>query len=152
MHIMNQSESDVQAAIIEALVYDGYLVLRINQGAARASPIIVDDGVSITQTKNRYVRFAFWQALGKPATDKGISDILAVKWFATHTNLNEFDHRPIPRFLAIEVKAPGRKNKAGAVTAPQMSFLQAVNDHGGIAIVADCLEDVAPYLDKVEIQ
>ena len=135
------SESDIQAAIFEALVFDGWLVLRINQG-----------GMFVGQREDRYVKFAFWQVLGIEPADKGISDILAVKWFATHTNLNEFDHRPIPRFLAIEVKASGRKNKAGAVTAPQLSFLQAVNEHGGIGIVADCLEDVAPYLDNMEVQ
>ena len=147
------SESDIQAAIFEALVFDGWLVLRINQGARTGFAYQCDYcGRHGDEPTAGYVRFAFWQALGIELTDKGISDLLAVKWFATHTKLNEFDHRPIPRFLAIEVKAPGRKNKAGAVTAPQMSFLEAIQEHGGIAIVADCLEDVAPYLNSAEVQ
>ena len=53
------------------------------------------------------------------------------------------------QLLAIECKAPGRKSK---VTANQQAFLDAVQEHGGISIVADCLEDVQPYLDRAEVQ
>lgn len=129
---MRQSESDIQTAIIEALVYDGWLVLRINQG-----------GMFVGQREDRYVTFARWQALGQPVTGKGISDILAFK-----AESCPYDSFP-SGVLAIEVKAPGKKFNT---SEHQQAFLDAIAEHGGIAIVADCLEDVAPYLDSVEVQ
>ena len=41
------------------------------------------------------------------------------------------------RFLAIEVKAPGKTVKSGT---PQDLFLQNIHLHGGIAIEADSVE------------
>lgn len=82
--------------------------------------------------------------------------------------------------LAVEVKAPRKKtcpkcnghgwyaqntytcelcggsgkvsNKNDRVTAKQQAFLDAVEQHGGISIVADCLEDIAPYFERVDVQ
>jgi len=49
---------------------------------------------------------------------------------------------PHGRFLAIEVKKPGRKP-----TAHQRAFLAEVKRMGGIALVAHSLEDVERVLD-----
>ncbi len=123
------SEANIQRAIVEALIWDGWLILRINQGARS------EDG--------RYVRFAMWQALGIDQQDSGISDIIAIKdrrtaWF-----------NPRRTMLAIEVKAPGKKAN---VTDNQQAFLDAITEHGGISIVADSLEDIQPYLDRAKVQ
>ena len=69
------SEADIQRAIIEALLFDGWMVLRINQGGAYA----ITDALEVTSPKKRYITFANWQMLGQEQTDKGICDILAVK-------------------------------------------------------------------------
>ena len=127
------SEADIQRAIIEALVYDGWLVLRINQGAR--------------QEMGRYVPFSYWSATGYGHhIDKGASDLLAIKARPATGPLCEHDYVAV---LAIEVKAPGKKAN---VSHEQTHFLAAVEEHGGIAIVADCLEDVAPFLNRVEVQ
>ena len=124
---MKQTEADVQRAIIEALLYDGWMILRVNQGAR-------NDG--------QYVRFAWWQCLGTDQQDSGISDVIALK------NV-EYGGGYFKRLLAVEVKAPGKKKN---VTAKQQAFLDAVEEHGGISIVADCLEDIEPYLERTEVQ
>lgn len=150
---MKQSESDIQNAIIEALVFDGWLVIRINQGGRGGKykcpycdNYVISCGVCNTpiSQSNRYTRFAFWQALGIESTDKGIADVIAVK----------SETRPLwtPsefRLLAIECKATGKK---GNVSKAQRRFLDEVEDHGGIAIVADCLEDIQEYLDRAVVQ
>ena len=170
------SESDIQAAIIEALVFDGWLVLRINQGGRHGGltcPTCYGAGYPDCRTckgdgeiKSTYTRFAFWQMLGQSATDKGISDIVAVKEYALPPSI----HMPswLTKLITIEVKAPGKGDKLkvalkyrydddlfpkmGEHEWNQARYLWAVQDHGGIAIVADCLEDVEPYLDSVEVQ
>jgi hypothetical protein len=43
---------------------------------------------------------------------------------------------PGGRFLAVEVKKPG-----GLVSSEQVSFINAVNNHGGIAMVATSAEE-----------
>ena len=60
------SEVAIQAAIIDALVWDGWLVLRINSGGMDV------DG-------KRYVRFSTWAAMHRQGGDAGIADIIAVK-------------------------------------------------------------------------
>jgi len=60
---------------------------------------------------------------------KGISDILGII-------------PPDGRFLAIEVKKPGRKP-----TAHQRAFLAEVRRMGGVALVAHSLEDVERALN-----
>ena len=41
------------------------------------------------------------------------------------------------RFFSIEVKAPGKKP-----TESQLNFMQAINENGGLAFTAHCLNDV----------
>ena len=132
------SEADVQRTIIDALLWDGWMFLRINQG-----------GMFIGQRKERYVKFAWWQHLNIDPQDSGIADVIALKLSTKKGNYTTGTIPMIFRLLAIEVKAPGRKSK---VTHAQARFLAAIKDHGGIAIVADCLEDVEPYLDRVAAQ
>ena len=74
---------------------------------------------AITPTgKSRLVRFN---------TATGSSDIFAVL--------------PGGRFLSIEVKRPGNKP-----TARQADWLATVTAHGGLAIVATCVEDVMRHI------
>ncbi len=152
-----QSEADIQKAIVEALVWDGWLILRINQGG-RHVPVDVLGG-----TGPRYVRFAYWQALGIDQQDSGISDVIALKTYK--------DTLFPGTLLAIEVKATGKAKKLHAAVMDdilreggptfqklvkreqgQALFLWSIIDHGGIAIVADSLEDILPYLERVEAQ
>ena len=135
------SEKDVQRAIVEALVWDGWLILRINQGGMeRRTRVNSETGYELPP---RYIRFAYWQALGIDQQASGISDVIAVKGIVYD---GVYDG---PILLAIEVKAPGKK---GNVTANQQAFLDAIENHGGIAIVADSLEDIEPYLDRAKAQ
>ena len=78
---MNPSEADIQRTIVHALMRDGWLILRVNQGARHE-----DD---------RYVSFARWTTQDHGTQDSGIADLLAVK--------------PGRRPLAIECKAPGKE-------------------------------------------
>ena len=130
------SEKDIQRVIVEALVWDGWLILRINQGG-RHVPVDVLGG-----TGPRYVRFAYWQALGIDQQDSGISDVIAIKDLRGLGGLAAV-------ILAIECKAPGKKAN---VTDKQQAFLDAIENHGGIALVADSLEDIEPYLDRAIAQ
>lgn len=49
------------------------------------------------------------------------------------------------RFLAIEVKRPGK-----SATRHQENFIDAVNNAGGIAFVATCAADVKKHLTAYE--
>jgi len=51
---------------------------------------------------------------------------------------------PNGKFLAIEVKVPGRK-----LTARQKEFLEMIRKNNGIAIVAFCLDDVMEAIERV---
>ena len=153
------SERDVQRAIIEALVWDGWMILRVNQGGAyQPKKCTVCNGAGCRSCNwdgvkyVRYTRFAWWQALGIDPQDSGFSDVIAVKWVRDTSDEDGdgnlyWEHKT--ELLAIEVKAPGRKAK---VTHAQSHFLAAIEAHGGIAIIADSLDDVAPYLDKVQVE
>ncbi len=140
-------EADVQKAIIEALVWDGWMILRINQGGMERRTLVNSE--TGYELPKRYIRFAYWQALGIDRQDSGIADVLVLKtvpeWY------QDEDGNPVPQFilLAIECKAPGKK---GNVTDKQQAFLDAITEHGGIAIVADSLEDIQPYLDRAIAQ
>lgn len=57
------TESDLQQSIIDALTYDGWLVLRVNGG-----------GMSL---EDRYVVFGRWTALGYGEFTKGVADVMA---------------------------------------------------------------------------
>lgn len=112
------SESDIQAAIFEALVYDGWLVMRVNGGVMKM------DG--------RHIRFAFWQALGFSETHAGISDLIAWKGGRT---------------LFVEVKKPG-----SMTSTAQDTFLYACEQAGCDVVIATGLGDLAPWLERVEVQ
>ena len=59
------NESDIQSTIEETLIWDGWLVIRVNMGAMKS-----EDG-------ERYVRFGHWQALGFERQSDGVSDLIA---------------------------------------------------------------------------
>lgn len=80
--------------------------------------------VSVHQGRRRFVRFN-----GAP----GCADILGI-----------VGH--LGTFLAVEIKRPGNKP-----TAKQLSFLDAVRRHGGMAIVADSVESLARQLGEAGI-
>ncbi len=168
------SEADIQRTIIEALVWDGWLILRVNQGARTGFAYQCSHCGYHGDEFAGYVRFAWWQALGMDPQDKGISDVIALKLSTKKGNYTTGTIPMVFRLLAIEVKAPGQGDKlARALVAPleaahrettkwfakldkreknQARFLFEFQDHGGIAIVADDLSDVAPYLDRIEEQ
>jgi len=50
---------------------------------------------------------------------------------------------PDGRFLAIEVKRPGKKP-----TADQSDFLQSITNHGGLAIVVHSVDELIQELDN----
>lgn len=52
------------------------------------------------------------------------------------------------RFIAIEAKAPG---KASQTTANQDRVLQAINEHGGYAVVVDDLESLKKHFAAIEV-
>lgn len=107
-------EKHVQDAICEYLIYQGFLVLRINSGAAQGEY----KGVK------RLIRFVWWWALGIAKKSAGVSDVLALR---------------DGRLFAIEVKRPGKANNTSEA---QDEFLAAVNRHGGVGIVADSVDVV----------
>lgn len=119
---MTTPENEVKRAILEYLLYNRWLVLRINSGGVTGEH----------NGKKRFVRFCYWQHLGTDENSAGIADILAVK---------------DGQFLAVECKAPGKR---GALRVAQDQFLAAWTQHGGIAIVAESVEDVVMGLRGVE--
>jgi len=48
------------------------------------------------------------------------------------------------KFIAIEVKRPGMSYKP---TQPQLDFLQEIHEHGGLAGIATCTNDVDRILN-----
>lgn len=118
------TEADVQKSIFDALVWDGWLVLRVNSGAMRSS-YKRKKGEATTE---RFIRFITWQMIGYSRASEGVSDLIAFK-----DNI----------MLCVEVKAPGRKANTSEA---QQEFLEAVRRAGGVPIVADSLADLGPYL------
>jgi len=51
------------------------------------------------------------------------------------------------RFIGIEVKAKGKKSNQ---SEGQKSFQDKCDKFGGIYILADCAEDVIPWLNKIK--
>ena len=116
------SEKQIQDGIFSVLVTAGFLVLRVNQGA------------SMMQNKRgakRFVRFVLWQALGHIISSKGIADLLCLSLSG--------------KFYAIEVKRPGKK-----ASKVQQEFLDVVNTHNGIGIVADSVDEVVSVINANE--
>ena len=156
---MKQTEADIQKAIIEALLWDGWMIIRVNQGG-RHVPVDV-----LVGTGPRYVRFAYWQTLGIDQQDSGISDVIALKdIFHESFGMQVY----APRFLAVEVKATGKAKKLKTAMLysehhmaykllnkrekHQALFLWSIEEHGGTAVVADRLEDIELYLDRVNVE
>lgn len=112
-----EKEKDIVKAILQYInvVYRKGHVWRNNVGATTFTS---PDG---NREKKFFVRFA----------EKGQADIIG------YTNEGFF--------IAIEVKAPGKKR---TITEEQEAFLSGVRQAGGLAILADCLEDVISALDK----
>lgn len=61
------TESDIQKAIVDALVWDGWLIMRLNSGAMQP-----DDGA-------RYVPFVTWAAIGAGPHTAGAPDLIAAR-------------------------------------------------------------------------
>jgi hypothetical protein len=163
------TEKDVQRAIVEALVWDGWLVMEINQGAMTSRPT----------GEKAYIRFAVWQALGIDQQDSGISDVIADKQVDEVLYYQDgitgefipFD-KEVCIHLAVECKATGKGDKLKYALRGigreenvlfqkldkreknQARFLWSVQDHGGTAIVADDLDDLvqAGVLERIELQ
>lgn len=53
------------------------------------------------------------------------------------------------RFVAVELKAPGKKR---TITPEQYRFLYEIAKRGGIACVADCVEDVARAMKQTNAE
>ena len=121
------SEKDVQTSIVNVLTMRGALAMRVNSGAMAG-----EHTNKHGRTKKRIVRFITWFASGHPPTSSGVSDVLAC-------------YRG--RFVAIEVKAPGKKKNA---TVNQKAYIDAVLQAEGIGIVADCVDDVIELLDWLD--
>ncbi len=83
----------------------------------------------VMEKEDRRVAFCRWWAPGHDGENAGVSDVLAFK---------------AGRGLIIEVKAPGKKHKT---RASQKRFLAAAADVGATHVVADCIEDIYPFLD-----
>lgn len=115
------TENEIRNAIAEYLVYNHWLVLRVNSGAA----------VTVENGKRRFVSFVKWSVLGENPQTAGVSDLLAL--------------HPDPAYkpLAIECKRPGN-----TTTEAQERFMAAWTEHGGIAVVAQSIDDVKKALNQ----
>lgn len=114
-------ESHLQRQFIDYLVMAGFMVLRINGGAAV---------VPATRTRRkRFIQFAYWLCLGHKKSGKGIADLIAFK---------------NGRSIAIEAKRPG---KLADTSDDQDTFLQVFANHGGLAFVVDDLEDLIAIVE-----
>lgn len=109
------TEHQTQDAILRYLALERRVawVERFNVGAAKAEGYDANG-----RRKDRWIKFAF----------PGCSDLLG--------------QMRDGRFLAIEVKAPGRY-----ATPQQRAFLARVASAGGVAILARCIEDVRNAID-----
>lgn len=117
-------ENSIKRAIIEYLIYRGALVLRVNSGAAVGQ---YEDKYG--RTKKRLMRFVQWFGVGVTFKDgqAGVADILAILG---------------GKFIAIETKRPGN-----TPTAAQRRFLDEWGQHGGVAIVAQSVDDVIKVIE-----
>lgn len=94
--------------------------MRINSGQATGE----------YKGKKRFVAFVAYYALGIARQIAGISDLICCT--------------PQGRFVALEVKLPGKEP-----TAKQVSFMDAVREAGGIAEVVSSLDDVENIINRV---
>lgn len=83
----------------------------------------------------------FFFPVQSPLGAHGIPDLICCRPLVI---TQEMVGQTIGQFLAIETKAPGKKWN----TSPnQKRNLQAIADHHGLAVVADCVEDVTEALN-----
>jgi len=75
----------------------------------------------------------FFSPIGGPYTEAGIPDLVGCLW---------------GYFFGIEVKALGKKR---TVTPLQKIKLEAISKAGGVAVLADCVEDVAQAFHPILI-
>lgn len=115
------SENQIRNAIAEYLIYNGFLVLRINSGAA----VVIENG------KRRWINYVKWFALGEEPQTAGVSDLLAI-----HPD-------PACPPLVVEAKVPGNQP-----TEAQRRFMAQWIKHGGIAVIAYGIEDVQRVLSQ----
>jgi hypothetical protein len=78
------------------------------------------------------ISFYYWQAIGQDRKRSGVSDIIGLT--------------PWDQFYIIECKAPG---KLDDTSEDQESFLDCVNHRGGAAIVADNLNVVIEWTERL---
>jgi hypothetical protein len=117
-YLESASEGQVQRAVIDYLVAQGFLVIRVNQGA-----MSVKDNPG---KKPRFVRMAYWLAQGQDEKMSGVSDILAQDpW--------------VGLLWGIECKSPKRKGKT---TQGQSVFLREIVDRGGVGFTAHSVDVV----------
>lgn len=121
------TENQIKNAIIQFLTIKGYLVLRVNSGAAAGE---YEDKQG--HTRKRFMRFVQYFAAGLTFKEgqAGVSDILAFKEGQTP--------------LAIETKVPGKK-----ATEAQERFMAEWVRAGGVAIVATGIQDIEVIKDEV---
>lgn len=117
------NEASVLKAVFEYLVYRHALVIRVNSGATQQPGDANGD--------SRFVVFYRWQVLGDDEHIAGVSDVLAL--------LNG-------KLIAVECKAPGKKAN---VSAAQRRFLDEVESRGGLAIVAESIDDLTEALQLI---
>ena len=86
-------EAAIQSVILDYLVDEGYLVLRVNSG------------------QKGHISFVRWQVLGLPFQDRGVSDILALspegRLFAIECKAPGGDLRPEQRKFLEEATQRG---------------------------------------------
>lgn len=56
---------------------------------------------------------------------------------------------PGGRFIAVEIKAPGRKR---TLSEPQFNYLANIIRLGGVGVVADCVDDVVTALSSSQFE
>lgn len=116
------SEAEVMDACFDYLIWQGFLVMRLNSGAATPTR---KDGTT------GFVMFNYWQVLGQDKSFKGASDLLAF--------------RPDLRLIVEAKRRPGIEP-----TPAQLAFIQAWIEHGGVAVVASSIDDLRPIVEGQE--
>lgn len=110
-------ENEIRNSIVEYLVYNHWLVLRINSGAA----VVIEHG------KRRWINYVKWFVLGENPQTAGVSDLICLKDGAA---------------IAIETKRPGN-----TPTEAQERFMNEWRRRGGVAIVARSVDDVIKVIE-----
>lgn len=115
------TENDIRNACADYLQYQGFLVLRVNSGAA----VVIENG------KRRFINYVKYFALGDVPQTAGVSDLLAI-----HPD-------PARKPIACECKMPGN-----TPTEAQRRFMAQWEKHGGRAVVASSVNDIERILSE----